>query len=403
MEAYLLDWANLLLRWLHVISGVAWIGASFYFVMLDNSLTQPVKRSDTDKGVSGELWAVHGGGFYHSQKYKVGPKGEPLSDNLHWSKWEAYTTWFSGMALLVIIYWFGANTYLIDQQVMPMSATMAITISGSVLVAGWLIYNTLCRVLANKDTLLTAIILLLIIATDWALFQAFSARAAYLHVGAMMGTIMVFNVMIHIIPGQKKVVAQIRAGEEPDSAPGIIGKQRSVHNTYFTLPVLFIMISGHYPITYGNEHGWLVLAFVMMAGVLIRQFFVLRHRGQVLWWLPVIGIIILLALIWVLRPSTEGIDNTASVAIVSDAQVTQVIAVRCTACHAVSPTQAGFSAPPLGLVLESSEQIALNAEKIATSVQSHYMPLGNLTGMTNEERLIISTWYRQRSTIKQPL
>jgi uncharacterized membrane protein len=403
MEAYLLDWANLLLRWLHVISGVAWIGASFYFVMLDNSLTQPVKRSDSDKGVSGELWAVHGGGFYHSQKYKVGPKGEPLSDNLHWSKWEAYTTWFSGMALLVIIYWFGANTYLIDQQVMPMSATMAITISGSVLVAGWLIYNTLCRVLANKDTLLTAIILLLIIATDWALFQAFSARAAYLHVGAMMGTIMVFNVMIHIIPGQKKVVAQIRAGEEPDSAPGIIGKQRSVHNTYFTLPVLFIMISGHYPITYGNEHGWLVLAFVMMAGVLIRQFFVLRHRGQVLWWLPVIGIIILLALIWVLRPSTEGIDNTASVAIVSDAQVTQVIAARCTVCHAVSPTQAGFSAPPLGLVLESSEQIALNAEKIATSVQSHYMPLGNLTGMTNEERLIISTWYRQRSTIKQPL
>ena len=403
MEAYLLDWASLLLRWLHVISGVAWIGASFYFVMLDNSLTQPVKRSDSDKGVSGELWAVHGGGFYHSQKYKVGPKGEPLSDNLHWSKWEAYTTWFSGMALIVIIYWFGANTYLIDQQVMPMSATMAITISGSVLVAGWLIYNTLCRVLANKDTLLTAIILLLIIATDWALFQAFSARAAYLHVGAMMGTIMVFNVMIHIIPGQKKVVAQIRAGEEPDSAPGIIGKQRSVHNTYFTLPVLFIMISGHYPITYGNEHGWLVLAFVMMAGVLIRQFFVLRHRGLVLWWLPVIGIIILLALIWVLRPSTEGIDNTASVAIVSDAQVTQVIAARCTVCHAVSPTQAGFSAPPLGLVLESSEQIALNAEKIATSVQSHYMPLGNLTGMTNEERLIISTWYRQRSTIKQPL
>ena len=403
MEAYLLDWANLLLRWLHVISGVAWIGASFYFVMLDNSLTQPVKRSDSDKGVSGELWAVHGGGFYHSQKYKVGPKGEPLSDNLHWSKWEAYTTWFSGMALLVIIYWFGANTYLIDQQVMPMSATMAITISGSVLVAGWLIYNTLCRVLANKDTLLTAIILLLIIATDWALFQAFSARAAYLHVGAMMGTIMVFNVMIHIIPGQKKVVAQIRAGEEPDSAPGIIGKQRSVHNTYFTLPVLFIMISGHYPITYGNEHGWLVLAFVMMAGVLIRQFFVLRHRGLVLWWLPVIGIIILLALIWVLRPSTEGIDNTASVAIVSDAQVTQVIAARCTVCHAVSPTQAGFSAPPLGLVLESSEQIALNAEKVATSVQSHYMPLGNLTGMTNEERLIISTLYRQRSTIKQPL
>lgn len=397
MEAYLLDWANLLVRWLHVIAGIAWIGASFYFVMLDNSLTSPAKQSDRDKGVSGELWAVHGGGFYHSQKYMVGPTGEPLSDNLHWSKWEAYTTWLSGMALMAIIYWFGANTYLIDQQVMPMSAPIAIGISIGVLVAGWLIYNTLCRILAGKDNLLAAIILLLIIATDWALFQIFSARAAYLHVGAMMGTIMVFNVMIHIIPGQKRVVAQIRAGEKPDTAPGIIGKQRSVHNTYFTLPVLFIMISGHYPMTYGNQHGWLVLAFVMMAGVLIRQFFVLRHRGQVKWQLPISGIVILLCLIWVLRPSTE---NVAHAVIVSHAQVTQVIAQRCATCHAVSPTQAGFSAPPAGLMLETSEQIALNAARIASTVQSQYMPLGNLTGMTDEERTIISAWYSQRSDSK---
>jgi len=397
MEVYLLDWANLLVRWLHVIAGIAWIGASFYFVMLDNSLTSPAKQSDREKGVSGELWAVHGGGFYHSQKYMVGPKGEPLSDNLHWSKWEAYTTWLSGMALMAIIYWFGANTYLIDQQVMPLSAPTAIGISIGVLVAGWLIYNTLCRVLAGKDNLLAAIILLLIIATDWALFQIFSARAAYLHVGAMMGTMMVFNVMIHIIPGQKRVVAQIRAGEKPDTAPGIIGKQRSVHNTYFTLPVLFIMISGHYPMTYGNEHGWLVLAFVMMAGVLIRQFFVLRHRGQVKWQLPISGIIILLSLIWVLRPSTENVAHGVSV---SDSQVTQVIAERCATCHAVSPTQVGFSAPPAGLVLETSEQIALNAARIATTVQSQYMPLGNLTDMTDEERTIISAWYSQRSDSK---
>jgi uncharacterized membrane protein len=397
MEAYLLDWANLLVRWLHVITGIAWIGASFYFVMLDNSLTSPNKKSDHDKGVSGELWAVHGGGFYHSQKYMVGPKGEPLPDNLHWSKWEAYTTWFSGIALMAIIYWFGANTYLIDQQVMPMSAPMAISISIGVLVAGWLIYNMFCRILAGKDNLLATIILVLIIASDWALFQIFSARAAYLHVGAMMGTIMVLNVMIHIIPGQKKVVAQIRAGEKPDTAPGIIGKQRSVHNTYFTLPVLFIMISGHYPMTYGNEHGWLVLAFVMMAGVFIRQFFVLRHRGQVKWQLPISGIIILLSLIWILRPSTENVAHAVSV---SDAQVTQVIAERCATCHAVSPTQAGFSAPPAGLVLETSEQIALNADRIATTVQSRYMPLGNLTGMTDEERTIISAWYSQRSDSK---
>lgn len=397
MEAYLLDWANLLVRWLHVITGIAWIGASFYFVMLDNSLSPPEKQSDRDKGVAGELWAVHGGGFYHSQKYMVGPVGEPLSDKLHWSKWEAYTTWFSGMALLAIIYWFGANTYLIDQQVMPLSAPLAISISIGVLVAGWLIYNTLCCVLAGKDNLLAAIILVFIIATDWALFQVFSARAAYLHVGAMIGTIMVFNVMIHIIPGQKKVVAQIRAGKEPDSAPGIIGKQRSVHNTYFTLPVLFIMISGHYPMTYGNQHGWLVLAFVMMAGVFIRQFFVLRHRGQVKWQLPIIGIVLLLVLIWALRPVSMETENSANV---SNAQVSQLIGKRCAACHTTSPTQTGFTAAPLGLVLETDEQIDLNAEKIAATVQTRYMPLGNLTGMTDEERAIMASWYNQRSTQK---
>jgi uncharacterized membrane protein len=392
MEAYLLDWANLLIRWLHLISGIAWIGASFYFVMLDNSLTAPAKKSDLDKGVAGELWAVHGGGFYHSQKYKVGPIGEPLSDNLHWSKWEAYTTWFSGMALLAIIYWFGANTYLIDQQVMPMSAGLAISISIGVIVASWLIYNTLCRLLAGKNNMLAAVILVLVIAADWALFQVFSARAAYLHVGAIMGTIMVFNVMIHIIPGQKKVVAQIRAGEEPDAQPGIIGKQRSVHNTYFTLPVLFIMISGHYPMTYGSQHAWLVLAFVMMAGVLIRQFFVLRHRGQVKWQLPAIGIVLLLALIWALKPVPFDAENSAAI---SDAEVLQVVTDRCIACHSTSPTQAGFIGPPLGLTLETSEQIKLNAEKISRTVQTRYMPLGNLTGMTEDERTLIASWYTQ--------
>jgi uncharacterized membrane protein len=208
---------------------------------------------------------------------------------------------------------------------------------------------------------------------------------------------MVFNVMIHIIPGQKKVVAQIRAGEEPDSAPGIIGKQRSVHNTYFTLPVLFIMISGHYPMTYGSQHGWLVLAFVMMAGVFIRQFFVLRHRGQVKWQLPIIGVILLLVVIWALRPVAIEIRNSTSV---SDDQVTQLVGERCAACHATSPTQAGFAAAPLGLILETNEQINLNAEKIATTVQTRYMPLGNLTGMTDEERVVIASWYSQRSAQK---
>jgi len=390
METYLLDWANLLVRWLHLITGIAWIGASFYFVMLDTSLRKPVKTEDSERGVTGELWAVHGGGVYHSQKFLVGPLGEPLSEHLHWSKWEAYTTWLSGMGLLAIVYWIGAKTYLIDQQVMDLTPFQAIAISVGFLVGGWLVYNTLCRVLRGQETLLTAIIFILVIIASWGLFQLFSARAAFLHVGAMIGTIMVANVFFQIIPGQKKMVAEIRAGAEVDPMPGIIGKQRSVHNTYFTLPVLFIMISNHYPMTYSHEHGWLVLTFIMLAGVLIRQFFVLRHSGQVKWALPAIGVFLLLAMVWYLRPAS--IDGSQAV---SDQQILTVVNARCTACHAVAPGQPGFAAAPLGLVLETSEQIKQNAVRIASTVQSRYMPIGNLTGMTDEERALVASWFAQ--------
>ena len=390
METYLLDWANLLVRWLHLITGVAWIGASFYFVMLDTSLRKPVKKEDSERGVTGELWAVHGGGVYHSQKFLVGPLGEPLSEHLHWSKWEAYTTWLSGMGLLAIVYWIGAKTYLIDQQVMALTPLQAIGISIAFLVGGWLIYNTLCRALRGKETLLTAIIFILVIIASWGLFQLFSARAAFLHVGAMIGTIMVANVFFQIIPGQKKMVAEIKAGSAVDPMPGIIGKQRSVHNTYFTLPVLFIMISNHYPMTYSHEHGWLVLTFIMLAGILIRQFFVLRHSGQVKWALPAIGIVLLLAMVWYLRPAP--VDASQSV---TDEQMQAVVNTRCTACHSVSPSQPGFAAAPLGLVLETSEQVKQNAVRIATTVQSRYMPIGNLTGMTDEERALVASWFAQ--------
>ena len=206
MEAYLLDWANLLVRWLHFIAGVAWIGASFYFVMLDSSLSKPARKQDEDRGVSGELWAVHGGGVYQSQKFLLGPVGEPLAENLHWSKWEAYTTWLSGMGLLAIVYWFGARTYLIDQQVMELAPAAAIAISMAFLAGGWVVYNLLCKVLEGRETLLMTIIFVLVCAADWVLFQLFSARGAFLHVGAMMGSIMAANVFFHIIPGQKKVV-----------------------------------------------------------------------------------------------------------------------------------------------------------------------------------------------------
>ena len=394
METYLLDWANLLVRWLHLITGVAWIGASFYFVMLDSSLRKPVKSADSDRGVSGELWAVHGGGVYQSQKFLAGPQGEPLSDHLHWSRWEAYTTWLSGMGLLAIIYWFGANTYLIDRQVMPLTPVVAIMISIGTIVGGWLVYNTLCSMLKGKDTLLAVVIFIFVMLSDWALFQLFSARAAYLHVGAMMGSIMVANVFFHIIPGQKSMVAEIRAGQTPDPKYGVIGKQRSVHNTYFTLPVLFIMISNHYPMTYSHEQGWLVLGFIMMAGVLIRQFFVLRHRGNANKALLVAGVVLLLTMVAYLKPSVPEVGQSTTI---SDSQIQQVVIDRCVACHAVKPTQAGFVSPPLGLVLETSEQIKLNAAKIATTVQTRYMPLGNLTQMTDDERALIAGWHEQQT------
>ncbi len=391
MEAYLLDWVNLLLRWLHFIAGVAWIGASFYFVMLDSSLQKPKRPQDAERGVAGELWAVHGGGLYNSQKYLVGPVGEPLAEKLHWSKWEAYTTWLSGMGLMALIYWFGASTYLIDAQVMDLSVGAGIAISVAVLAGGWLVYDVLCRLLRGRDGLLAGIILVLVALSAWGLYQVFGARAAYLHVGAMMGTIMVANVFFHIIPGQKRMVAQMRAGEPPDAEPGIIGKQRSVHNTYFTLPVLFVMISNHYPMTYSHPQGWLVLILIMLAGVLIRQYFVLRHSGPAPLALPAIAVVLLLGLVWFLRPA--AVESGA--ARVGDDEVALIMQARCISCHAAKPSQPGFAEAPLGIVLETPAQWRQYAERVAISVQTRYMPIGNLTGMTDEERAVIATWYAQ--------
>ncbi len=395
MEAYLLDWANLLVRWLHLISGVAWIGASFYFVMLDMSLRKPVRAGDSERGVSGESWAVHGGGVYHSQKYLAGPRGEPLSEHLHWSKWEAYTTWLSGMGLMAIIYWFGASTYLIDPQVKAWTVPQAVLLSIGVMVVSWFVYDGLCRLLGTRENLLAGIVLVYILLCDWLLFQLFSARAAYIHVGAIMGTMMAANVFFHIIPGQKKMVAQIRAGDEPDPRYGIIGKQRSVHNTYFTLPVLFIMISNHYPMTYAHAHGWLVLALIMMAGVLIRQFFVLRHVNQHKLWLPSVAVVLLLVtLVWLMpKPAAED------AATISFQQVQPVIIERCASCHAEQPTQPGFAQPPKGVMLETPEQIKQHAVMVGQTTQNRYMPIGNLTGMTDQERQLVVDWVGQGANI----
>ncbi len=391
MEAYALDWLNLLLRWLHLIAGAAWIGASFYFVMLDSSLKPATEDEDIKRGVHGNYWAVHGGGFYQSRKYLTGPKGEPLSEDLHWSKWEAYTTWLSGMGLLAIIYWFGASTYLIDKSVMALEPAPAVAISIGFIAGGWIVYDLLCRVLAGKENLLAGLVFLLVMLADWALFQVFGARAAYVHVGAMMGTMMVANVFFHIIPGQKKMVDAIRAGQPVDPTPGVIGKQRSVHNTYFTLPVLFIMISNHFPMTYSHPYGWAVLGVIMLAGVLIRQFFVLRRRGRNVPLLLVAGGALIAGLIVFLAPKPGTFKSDA----VSFARVKAVIDSRCVSCHALTPTQEGFAQPPKGIVMQDVSGISQNAAKIAETVASRYMPIGNLTQMTDDERALIAAWFAQ--------
>jgi uncharacterized membrane protein len=398
METYIVDWLNLGVRWLHFISGIAWIGASLYFVMLDLSLKPPKNPDDRARGVDGELWAVHGGGFYQSQKFLTGPKGEPLSEDLHWSKWEAYTTWLSGMALLAIIYWYGAHAYLIDPSVADLSAPAAIAISAVSLVVGWIVYDTLCKTVRN-ELALSIIVYVLVVAAAWGYSQVFSARAAYIHVGALIGTIMVWNVFFHIIPGQKQMVSEIRAGKTPDPRPGIIGKQRSVHNTYFTLPVLFIMISNHYPMTYGNKHGWAVLAVIMLAGALIRQYFVLRHVGRNAIALPAVAAVLLLGLTVAMAPASPSRSTTAADA-VKFADVRQIIATRCAVCHAEQPTFPGFTQPPGGVMLDTPDRIKAAAPRIQQqAIATQAMPIGNLTKMTPDERAQLGKWLAQGARI----
>jgi uncharacterized membrane protein len=390
MESYILDWLNLGVRWLHFIAGIAWIGASFYFIMLDLSLKPPKKAEDAKRGVHGELWAVHGGGFYQSQKFLTGPKGEPLSEDLHWSKWEAYTTWLSGMGLLALVYWYGANTYLIDRSVMALSVPAAIAISAGSLVVGWLVYDALCRAVSN-ELALAIILYVLVVAAAWGYGQVFGARAAYVHAGALIGTIMVWNVFFHIIPGQKKMVSAIRAGQAPDPRYGVIGKQRSVHNTYFTLPVLFTMISNHYPMTYGHRHAWAVLAVLMLAGALIRQYFVLRHVGRNAVWLPAAATVLLLGLAAAIAPARNGAGATSGP--VAFSAVLPIIAERCTVCHAEKPTFPGFQQPPGGVLLDTPERIKAAAARIhQQTIATQTMPIGNLTKMTAAERALLGRW-----------
>ena len=391
---YGLEWLNLIVRWLHVITGIAWIGASFYFVWLDNSIRPPTPGSElAKKGVSGELWAVHGGGFYNPQKYLVAPA--ELPKELHWFKWEAYTTWLSGIALLTIAYYFNAQAMMIDKQVADIGSWQAVGIGIGTLVVGWTVYDLLCRSpLGQRELPFGIVVFVLIVGAAYGLTHVLSGRAAYIHVGALIGTIMVGNVLMLIIPGQRKMVEAMQAGGLPDPRQGQKAKQRSVHNNYFTLPVLFIMISNHYAMTYRNDHAWLVLAFIMAAGVLIRHFFNLRHKGRVEWRYPLAGVALLLGVAVAIAPPAPVAVAPAADPAAAFNSVKAVIGQRCVSCHSTHPTQPGFATAPLGMVLDTDQQIHQSAEKIyKQAVQLKAMPIGNLTNMTDAERATIAAWY----------
>jgi uncharacterized membrane protein len=395
MEAYVVDWLNLLVRWLHFITGVAWIGSSFYFIWLDNHLQKPRDIADEDKGVGGEVWSVHGGGFYHAQKYKSSP--QELPETIHWFKWEAYSTWLSGMFLLILLYWYGAEVYLIDPSIAELSAGTAVAMAAGFIVGGWVIYDLLCKSpLGKNDSALGVVLFVAVSLLAWGLCQLFSGRGAFIHFGAILGTIMVANVFFVIIPGQKKMVAAAARGEQPDPAPGIHGKQRSVHNTYFTLPVLFVMTSNHYAMTYSHPYNWAILIGITLAGALIRVYFVARHKGAASPVPVIIALLILAGVAALIAPrvgATSG--EVASIEAVSFNEVRTVVHHRCTTCHSSQPTHPAFPAAPGGVILDTDQQIVAEAQRIhQQTVVTRVMPIGNLTGISEEERDILGRWYQ---------
>ena len=393
MESYLLDWANLLLRWAHVVTAIAWVGSSFYFVFLDSNLTPPVDDELKRQGVSGELWAVHGGGFYHPVKFAVRPP--QLPGHLHWFYWESYSTWLTGFSLFTISYLWSAGTYLVDKSVMDWSAQAAVTVALAFLVVFWLAYDALCRIFGQReggDRIVGVLVALLVCAASWLACHWFAGRAAFLLVGAMMATSMSANVFFWIIPGQKTVVESIRANQAVDPIHGKRGKQRSVHNTYFTLPVLFAMLSNHYSFTYSNPHNWLVLIAMMFAGAAIRQFFVLRHgfklgRNPHPWPYAAVGMLAIVGLVVALAPTPRTPADAQSAAPVSFATVQPILAQRCYPCHAEQVQMKNVR-------LDSSQAVATHAQGIyQQAVVTRVMPMNNATQITDAERETLKRWF----------
>ena len=436
MGAYLLDWVALFFRWFHVIAGVAWIGASFYFVWLDMSLRKPPQWK-ADKGISGDLWAVHGGGFYEIAKYKLEP--EEMPKTLHWFKWEAYTTWLTGMAMLAIVYYFNATAYLIDPSKVAFGSSIgAISTSLLFLFGSYFLYEVIVRSRLGKNSLIfSSIIFILLVIACWGSYQLFSDRASFIHIGAILGTVMAGNVFFGIMPAQRALVDCVRRGVKPGKEVADLAlqaKNRSLMNNYFTLPLIFTMISNHYPMMYSHAHGWLVLVFVGIITATVRHYFNQKHLGHhkpKFLWIPALATVLLI--IW-MRPApveplpaasasvstanatpdttsdttppvtagsadnsemsaatetdaaneaaTEVVPVTAS----ADDAIMDIVHTRCTTCHAAQPTQQGFAAPPSGIILQTPADMKIHQDKIVTAVQTGYMPLGNLTQLTDAER-----------------
>jgi uncharacterized membrane protein len=394
MESYLLDWANLLLRWVHVVTVIAWIGSSFYFVFLDSSLTPPVDPDLKRQGVDGELWAVHGGGFYHPVKFNVAPPRLP--EHLHWFYWESYSTWLTGFALFAISYLWSADTYLVDRARMDWSPAVAGTVAVSFLAVFWLLYDAVCRWFgerANGDAIVGALVLVLVCLASWLACHWFAGRAAFLLVGAMMATAMSANVFFWIIPGQKKVVAAVRAGQPPDPIHGRRGKQRSVHNTYFTLPVVFAMLSNHYSFTWSHPRNWLVLILMMFAGAAIRQFFVMRHgwklgRSRHPFPYALVGVVFIASVIVWLKPEASAGIAAAPPRAVGYQEVQQVVAQRCYMCH-------GAQVQMKNVRLDSPAGLKQHAQAVyQQAVVTRLMPMNNATGITEAERALIAQWFQ---------
>ena len=398
MEAYLLDWVNLLLRWVHVITAIAWIGSSFYFVFLDNNLQKPNSPDLLEKGVDGAMWAIHGGGFYNPQKYMVAPK--KIHTKLHWFYWESYSTWISGFALFTVMYLWNASTYLIDKSLMDWSPAVAITAALSFFVVFWFVYDAICRVFGfrkNGELIVATLMLCVVAFASWLACQLFAGRAAFLLVGAMIATAMSANVFVWIIPGQRKVVAAMTSDEKYDAISlaihGKRGKQRSVHNTYFTLPVIFAMLSNHYSFLYTHPQRWLILFVMMFAGALIRQFFVQRHgyhlgRASNPWPFAAVGVVLIVAVIVAMAPwGAKSVAKNEPSQAATFVQVKSVIDQHCLSCH-------GTQVQMKNVRLDTPANIKLNAQNVYQQVSvTQQMPMNNATGITPQERQLVASWY----------